>query len=76
MLAWEDIDMTDHDPADTTSYNYSVFRGEEDFDAFMLRPHVGERAPDATLTDLDGQPVTLSALWREHVLVLEFGSYT
>ena len=62
--------------ADVTGYNYADFRGEEDFDAFTLRPHAGERAPDATLTDLDGQPVTLSSLWREHALVMEFGSYT
>jgi len=68
--------MADSEAADATRYNYAVFRGEEDFDAFMLRPHVGEHSPDATLTDLDGQPVTLSSLWREHALMMEFGSYT
>jgi hypothetical protein len=57
-------------------YNYAIFRGEEDFAAFAGRPHVGERAPDTTLTDLDGNAVTLSSLLRSNHLVLEFGSYT
>jgi hypothetical protein len=60
-------------------YNYAIFRGDDDFDAFMGAPHVGERAPDAALTDLDapdGGPVTLSAHWRDSHLVIEFGSYT
>jgi hypothetical protein len=68
--------MAEHDTPDASRYNYDIFRGEGDFDAFTLRPHVGEHAPDATLTDLDGQPVSLSSLWREHALVMEFGSYT
>jgi len=66
-------------PASAADYNYAVFRGEEDFAAFTGPPHVGERAPDAELTDLDapdGPPVALSALWRANHLVLEFGSYT
>jgi hypothetical protein len=65
--------------ASTTDYNYAIFRGDDDFDAFMGAPHVGERAPDAALTDLDapaGPPVALSALWQQSHLVLEFGSYT
>jgi hypothetical protein len=57
-------------------YNYAIFRGEEDFDAFAGRPHAGERAPDITLTDLDGNTVALSSRWRANHLVLEFGSYT
>jgi hypothetical protein len=59
-----------------SKYNYPTFLGEEDFDGFMGRPHVGEHAPDGTLTDLDGQSVTLSDLWRQSHLMLEFGSYT
>jgi hypothetical protein len=59
-----------------TAYNYAIFRGEEDFGAFAGRPHVGERALDITLTDLDGNAVALSSLWRANHLVLEFGSYT
>jgi hypothetical protein len=58
------------------AYNYVIFRGEEDFDAFAGRPHAGERAPDITLTDLDGNTFALSSLWRANHLVLEFGSYT
>jgi hypothetical protein len=58
-------------------YNYNVFRGEEDFEGFMGRPHVGERAPDCTLTDAaSGEEIALSSLWRTSHLVLEFGSYT
>ena len=59
------------------AYNYAIFRGEEDFDAFAGRPHAGERATDITLTDLaSGAPVALADLWRESHLMLEFGSYT
>jgi hypothetical protein len=63
---------------DGADYNYANFRGEEDFAGFMGRLHAGERAPDAALTDLDApsETVTLSSLWRERHLVLEFGSYT
>jgi hypothetical protein len=58
-------------------YNYAVFTGEEDFDSFMGQPHVGERAPAITLTDLEsGDSVALADLWRERHLMLEFGSYT
>jgi hypothetical protein len=58
------------------NYNYAIFRGEEDFEAFTGRPHVGERAPDIILTDLEGNLVALSELWRGSHLVMEFGSYT
>jgi hypothetical protein len=61
---------------EAVAYNYAIFRGEEDFGAFAGRPHAGERAPDITLTDLDGNAVALSSLWRANHLVLEFGSYT
>jgi hypothetical protein len=57
-------------------YNYPTFLGEEDCDGFMGRPHVGERAPDGTLSDLEGRTVALSDLWRQSHLMLEFGSYT
>jgi hypothetical protein len=68
--------MPAREQMEPSGYNYAVFRGEEDFEAFAGHPHVGERAPDCTLVDLDGQPVSLAALWRERHLVLEFGSYT
>ena len=58
-------------------YNYAVFTGEEDFDSFMGQPHVGARAPEITLLDLEsGAPVALADLWRERHLMIEFGSYT
>jgi hypothetical protein len=70
--------MAGHDGSDGADYNYPIFRGEEDFEGFMGRLRVGERAPDAALTSLDApeEPVSLSSLWRERHLVLEFGSYT
>ena len=68
--------MADSEDDEATAYNYAIFRGEEDFDAFAGQPHAGERAPDITLMDLDGNEVTLSSLWRANHLVLEFGSYT
>jgi hypothetical protein len=68
--------MTDERMDEHVAYNYAIFRGEEDFEAFAGNPHVGERAPDCALTDLDGAEVMLSSLWRTHHLALEFGSYT
>jgi hypothetical protein len=38
--------------------------------------HAGERAPDGELTLVDGERVRFSELWRQRVLVLEFGSFT
>jgi hypothetical protein len=64
------------DPAAHDAYNYAVFEGQGDFDAFMGPPHVGERALDCALTDLDGSRVALSDLWRTSHIVMEFGSYT
>jgi hypothetical protein len=61
------------------AYNYPSFDGspaQGDFDAFTGAPHVGERAPDATLTALDGATVPLASLWSGSHLMLEFGSYT
>jgi hypothetical protein len=50
--------------------------GQGDFEAFMGRPHVGEKMPDGMLMWLDdGEPVALSSLWRTSHLVLECGSY-
>lgn len=70
--------MDDNRDLEVSAYNYAVFRGDaEDFDAFMGTPHVGERSPDAALTDLaSGQSVRLADLWRANHLILEFGSFT
>lgn len=65
---------TSHD-----AYNYSVFDGgpaQGDFEAFCGAPHVGDRAPDAMLTTLDGEAIPLATLWAGSHLMLEFGSYT
>jgi hypothetical protein len=39
-------------------------------------PDVGDPAPDARLTDPDGGPLQLAALWAERPLVLVLGSYS
>lgn len=41
----------------------------------MSGPQVGERAPDATLQDLDGREVELSSLWRRRPAVIVFLRY-
>jgi hypothetical protein len=66
------------------TYNYEHFDdcvtdGSEarEFAAFADHLHVGDPAPDATLTRLaDGQRERLSDRWRRHMVVLEFGSFT
>lgn len=65
------------------AYNYERFdvyvetgEDEREFGAFPNVLHAGERAPDGELTALDGEPVTLSELWRQQGVVLEFGSFT
>ena len=67
------------DGAESDGYNYARFDGspaQGDFDAFPTVAHAGERAPDATLTDLDGGDVSLASLWQTSHLMVEFGSYT
>ena len=63
-------------PTDLLAYNYADFQGEEDWEGFQTRLPAGAKARDFTLTDLDGQPVTLSSLWSAGPLMMEFGSYT
>ncbi len=60
------------------SYNYAIFEGQDDLDieGFSRLIHPGQKAPDGVLTDLEGAEVRLSSLWREHHVMLEFGSYT
>ena len=63
-----------------SDYNYSTFEmmGERpSFEAFPARLHVGERAPDFALEDLDsGEAVSLKDIWSQGVTVVEFGSFT
>jgi hypothetical protein len=67
-----------------SAYNYERFdqyveSGQDDleFSSFASHLHVGMSAPDATLTRLDDSaPVSLSELWSDRHLILEFGSFT
>jgi hypothetical protein len=59
------------------SYNYAVFEGTESFLPFRTVLHVGDRAPDGQLIELNsGQPVRLSDCWRDQDVLIEFGSLT
>ncbi len=65
------------------AYNYEHFdayvaggEDEREFGAFPNALHAGERAPNGELTQLDGERVRLSDLWRGRGVVLEFGSFT
>jgi hypothetical protein len=65
------------------SYNYERFDeyvesgvDEREFGAFPNMLHAGGQAPEGELTMLDGERVTLSDLWRQNGIVLEFGSFT
>jgi hypothetical protein len=62
-------------------YNYAVFdlqREQPVIDAFAqvaVRP--GTRAPSFALEDLDsGETVEMKELWRDGLVVVEFGSFT
>ena len=63
-----------------SDYNYSEFdmmAERPNFDRFPANLHVGERAPDFALEDLDsGEAVNLKDVWSEGVTVVEFGSFT
>ena len=59
------------------SYNYESY-GQCDVDAPSFRSvaQVGGRAPDFTLTDLDGKSVSLGDFRGKKHVLLEFGSVT
>lgn len=60
------------------SYNhesYTACSSQQEFEEFKTKAPVGEIAPDFTLTNLEGRPVSL-ADFRRSYLVLEFGSIT
>lgn len=62
---------------DATSYNYTTFEGQGDFDSFPSGPRVGSPAPDFSAILLEtGQQVHLSDYWRERDVLVEFGSFT
>jgi len=63
-----------------SDYNYAHFdmmAERPNFERFAGMLHVGERAPDFPLEDLDsGGTVSLRDLWAEGPVVVEFGSFT
>ncbi len=64
-------------PIDPTTYNYTTFEGQGDFDSFPAGPRVGSAAPDFPAILLEtGQQVLLSEYWRERDVLVEFGSFT
>jgi hypothetical protein len=63
-----------------SEYNYVHFdmaAERPNFDRFSSELHVGERAPDFPLEDLDtGETVNLKDVWSTGLVVAEFGSFT
>ena len=63
-----------------TDYNYAAFDMASEMPNFQGFPdvlHVGERAPDFPLEDLEsGETVNLKDMWADGVVVAEFGSFT
>ena len=63
-----------------TEYNYPDFNIEREmppFDDFRKQLHVGEKAPDYPLEDLEtGATVKMSSLWEKCPAIIEFGSFT
>ncbi len=63
-----------------SDYNYVHFdaaAGRPDFEGFSDILHVGERAPDFPLEDLDtGETVSLKDYWSKGLVVAEWGSFT
>jgi hypothetical protein len=61
-------------------YNYVYFdsaAGRPDFEGFSDNLHVGERAPDFPLQDLNtGEKTSLKDYWSKGVVVAEWGSFT
>ncbi len=59
------------------SYNHHSY-GQCDVDApsFRSAAQVGTRAPDFTLTDIDGESVSLADFKGKKHVLLEFGSIT
>ncbi len=55
--------------------SYTACSSELEFEEFKAKAPVGAKAPEFTLTDLEGRKVSLSD-FRGHYLTLEFGSIT
>ncbi len=72
------------DAPDAGAYNYDRFdlyvedaRERREFEAFPNLLHAGDPAPeiDGILLDTHDR-VTLSHIWRQRTVVIEFGSFT
>jgi hypothetical protein len=63
-----------------SDYNYATFDMKAEAPHFQRFPdnlHVGERAPDFPLEDLEsGETVAIKDLWTDGPVVVEFGSFT
>ncbi len=63
-----------------SGYNYEIFDMQAErphFEGFVDNLHVGERAPDFALEDLEtGETVRLKDLWSKGLVLAEFGSFT
>lgn len=63
-----------------SDYNYVHFdmvAERPKFEGFSSTLHVGERAPDFPLEDLEsGATVNLKGLWSDGLVIAEFGSFT
>ena len=63
-----------------SGYNYEIFdmqAHQPNFEGFVGNLHVGERAPDFPLEDLEsGETVRLKDLWSKGLVIAEFGSFT
>ena len=65
-------------PADYNYADFDIKREQPSFDDFPslpLRP--GTRAPSFALEELDtGASIEMKSLWREGLVIIEFGSFT
>lgn len=68
--------MVEADMAEVQSYNYAHYVGANAL-AFRAATSIGAQAPDVTVELLQtGQSLSLSSLWEERELLIEFGSIT
>jgi hypothetical protein len=64
-------------PDSDRNYNYTTFIGDDDFAAFRSLSQSGDQAPDGIVVDVtSGEERQLSSYWKDHDLVIEFGSLT
>lgn len=69
----DDVERLD---ADGDTYNYRRFRFWPARDGIQRDVTAGDKAVDATVYTLEGDPVELLSLWEDRPIVVEFGSIT